>query len=301
MSDHNLISKSEAVLRLRIAQQKIGAAISTLNLEDDWQSAHDYAYEAEDVLDTLLDHLKEGADAPQYAAKKHSHKPWKPPAPDPEPPGSLKYGQPVGAKERPKDSGKGAFGYSGSRHPHDYSNPRNPNAPPPVIKVEQVKPLEPRVFNMGPVVEAVIDAEPVVDVTPPEPIQRVFYVPPPPKPTFQAGDYAQWIVGGVERFAEPLQIYRVGGEFAFFASVGRPLPTDQLEARSAPVLPAGAEVVTFDIDRLMGLYGGAVDMDAMNKLNELPNDFRQTVLKTNALTKRPVTVWRAGDSAWKIK
>jgi len=281
--NHNLISKSEAVMRLRNVSNRIGLAISALNKDGDWQGAFDFTYEAADMLPKLMEYLDEVV---KVTPKPKPQKPaWD--KPEPEPPGSLKYGQPLGEKER---TGKGAFGYAGkTRHPHNYSSANN--APPPVIKVERVETAKPRVFNMGPATP-VVEAE-FVDTTPPEPI---IFTPPPPKPVFKVGDYAT-----AAGFGEALQIYRIGDGWAFFASLPRPVHVDQLTSASAPALPDGAEVVTFDIDRMSGLYGGALDTEMYSRLDAMPAAFRQTVLKTHALTHRPVTVWRVGEGEWRIK
>jgi len=293
VSDHNLISKSEALFRLRNASNKIGLAVNTLREEDDWQAAHDLAYEAQDMLFAILDHLEEAANAKPTKTKANERTtPWKPPAPDPEPPGSLKYGVPPGTPGLKERSGRGAMGYQGnSRHPHNYSSSRTP---PPVIKVEKVVDAEPRrVFQMPPSSPEPIE---MVDTKPPEPI--IIPPPPPPPPSFKVGDYAQHVINGAEQLAEPLQIYRVGDGFAFFASLSHPLPVSQLVSKSAPALPEGAEVVTFDIDRLMT---GLLNVEMMAKLDELPEAFRKKMLMTHALTHRPVTVWRVGESEWRIR
>jgi hypothetical protein len=166
-----------------------------------------------------------------------------------------------------------------------------------VIKVERVDPTPPspaqRVF-----------VTPPPDSTPPEPIRVIIPPPPPPpKPVFKAGDYVQWVSQGVDQFLEPMQIYRVSddGEWAGFAHSGTYVPTSQLVSMSAPALPESAETITLDIERLCGVFGGAPDMVMMEQLNSLPEPFRKTVLKTHALTHRPVTVWRVGESEWRIK
>jgi hypothetical protein len=67
----------------------------------------------------------------------------------------------------------------------------------------------------------------------------------------------------------------------------------------APVIPDGAEVVTLDINRLLNGIANDGDREAMTLLYELPEEFRKTVLKTNALSRRPVTIYRVGD-VWSI-
>jgi hypothetical protein len=66
-----------------------------------------------------------------------------------------------------------------------------------------------------------------------------------------------------------------------------------------PVIPDGAEVVTLNITRLMNGIANDEDREAMTLLYELPEEFRKTVLKTNALSRRPVTIYRVGD-VWSI-
>jgi hypothetical protein len=215
------ITKSEAAFQLGTIGNRVGIAKSAAK-EGDWQTAFDNAYEAQDMLALLLDHLEEAAKgAPRREAR--SSEPWKPPAPDPEPPGSLKYGVPpgTGSKER---TGKGAFGYTGGSHLSKHQRQRsahNNNAPPPVIKIE-------RVDNTPPA--------PII-ITPP-PI-----VTPPPKREVKVGDYAQWVSQGVEQFAAPQQVVFISedGEWAIFAHSHTGVPTSQLEYAEAPPMPETGE------------------------------------------------------------
>jgi hypothetical protein len=71
-------------------------------------------------------------------------------------------------------------------------------------------------------------------------------------------------------------------------------------AAPAAVIPQGAEVVTLDINRLLNGIVDDADRMQMTLLYELPEAFRKNVLKHQALSRRPVTIYRVGDGAWAI-
>ena len=106
--------------------------------------------------------------------------------------------------------------------------------------------------------------KPIIITPPPQPVAKPIITPPPPIPV-----------------------------------PPRPAPAPKPAAPTV-VIPAGAEVVTLDIDRLMNGVGNDNDRAQMTLLDALPAAFRKSVLFTNAKSRKPVTIFRVGDGAWSI-
>lgn len=235
----NPITKTEAQFRLRNITAKLAIAQSAAR-EGDWRIAFDNAYEAQDLLDTLLPHLEEALDE---LANRRDVKP------EPEPPGSLKYGVPPGTPS----TRVGGMGYRGSNHDH-----RGPE--PITIDVTATTSTTPK---------------PRVDLRPPKPI----ITPPPP--------IAKPIITPPPIIPQP-------------PKPPAPKPAAPKPTAPAIVIPEGAEVVTLEVDRLLNGVVNDAERAQMTLLFELPEAFRKEVLKSQALSRRPVTIFRVGDGAWSI-